>query len=288
MASAMLLIPGMDALSKLLTQWMGPAQVACLRFGLQTVFLGGVLAARGALRLPERGLRDVLALAAAGLFIGGTILFMVWAVSVLPLANAIAIFFVEPLLLTLFSALFLGERVGPRRLAAVAVGLVGALVVIRPNWAAFGWHAGLPLLAALGFAAYLATSRSLAARLGGLVLQAWSGLFAALLLGGMLLLGLVWEVPTLAVSAVPAQAWPLVIGLGLLGTAGHLLIALAFKRAEASLLAPFQYLEIISATALGYLLFGDFPDALTWTGVAIILASGLYVFHRERRLARAA
>lgn len=287
MMLAMLMIPGMDALSKLLTAWLSPAQITMLRFGMQTLFLGSILLLRGQLRWPDGGGRMVAQLAVAGLFITGTILSMIWAVSVLPLANAIAIFFVEPLILTLFSVLFLGEKVGWRRVLAVIVGLCGALVVIRPNWAAFGWYALLPLVTAVGFAAYLTTTRHLVPRLGGLVLQAWTGGFATLFAGIGVVVGSLLDVPTLAAMPIPSEAWPLLLGLGVLGTTGHLLIALAFRHAEASLLAPFQYLEIISATILGYVLFGEFPDALTWTGVGIILASGLYVFHRERRVARA-
>lgn len=288
MMLAMLMIPGMDALSKLLTAWLSPAQITMLRFGMQTLFLGSILLLRGQLRWPDGGGRMVAQLAVAGLFITGTILSMIWAVSVLPLANAIAIFFVEPLILTLFSVLFLGEKVGWRRVLAVIVGLCGALVVIRPNWAAFGWYALLPLVTAVGFAAYLTTTRHLAPRLGGLVLQSWTGGFATLFAGIGVVIGSLLDVPTLAAMPIPSEAWPLLVGLGVLGTTGHLLIALAFRHAEASLLAPFQYLEIISATILGYWLFGEFPDALTWTGVGIILASGLYVFHRERKVARAA
>lgn len=286
MIVAVLVVPGMDALSKMLTDWMSPGQIALLRLGMQTLVLGGALVWRRDLRWPDGGPRMLVNLAVAGLFIAGSILSMIWALSVLPLANAIAIFFVEPLILTLFSALFLGERVGWRRVAAVTVGLCGAVVVIRPNWAAFGWHALLPLATATFMAAYLSATRHLGARLGGLVLQTWAGgfagLFAALALGA----GLVFGLEPLSVGPIPTVAWPLLVGLGLLASVAHLMLTLAFRRAEASLLAPFQYLEIISATALGYLIFGDFPDALTWTGVAIILASGLYVFHREGRAAR--
>ena len=130
MGSAMLLVPGMDALAKLLSAQLTPYQITFLRFLLQALLLGGILAWQRALAVPPRALPK---LALAGTLVAAAIGFLVWSVSILPLANAIAIFFVEPLVLTLFSALFLGERIGGPRLVAVAVGFAGALVVIRPN-----------------------------------------------------------------------------------------------------------------------------------------------------------
>lgn len=283
MVTAMVIVPGLDACAKLLSAWMSPGQVSFARFVLQALFLGGFLAVQGKLRRPVVGFGPLMA---SGLFVSLAILAQFWALTRLPLANAIAIFFVEPLILVLLSAWFLKEQVGWRRYAAVAVGLVGALVVVRPNWVAFGWHAVLPLIAAVFFAAYLMNARRLSGQIGGVALQAWSGIFAMIFLGVGLVVGTGLSLPPLTASVPPLVSWPVILGLGVIATGSHLLIVLALKRVEASLLAPFQYLEIISATALGYLLFGDFPDALTWLGTAIILGAGLYVFSRERATAR--
>lgn len=283
MTVAMLVAPSMDALSKLLGATLPPGEIAFIRFVVQTIVLGSVLALRGRLVLPRAELK---LLALSGGFLATAILLMVAAVRTLPIANAIAIFFVEPLALTVVSALVLREQVGWRRFSAVGVGLLGAMVVIRPNWAAFGAAALLPLGTAVCFAGYLATTRRIGASLGGLTMQTWAGLFAAIYLGTALVVGDGLGFAPFAAVWPSSHAWAL---LGLLGvTAGttHVLVAMALTRAPASVIAPFQYLEIVSATALGYLLWGDFPDHLTWLGTAIILASGLYVFHRERRLAR--
>ncbi|MBK1726343.1 EamA family transporter [Halorhodospira neutriphila] len=284
MAVAMLLVPGMDALAKLLSAQLSPFQIAFIRFLLQSAFLGGLLAWQRRLAVPAAALPRLVL---AGALVAGAIGCLFWSLTALPLANAIAIFFVEPLLLTLLSALLLGERVGWQRLAAVAVGLGGALIVIRPNWAAFGGMALLPLLAALFYAGQLTVLRSLAGQLPATQVQGYSALFAALLLGAALAIGSGQGVELLAWDTPQGVAWLYLAGIGVLSTVGYLLISGAMRRAGASILAPFQYLEIISATLLGYLIFGDLPDALTGLGTAIILGAGGYVFYRERRSAQA-
>lgn len=283
MSAAMLLAPGMDALAKLLGETLSAGEIAFGRFVFQTLVLGAVLALRGRLAVP-RGHLGLLAL--CGLFLAAAILLMVAAVQTLPIANAIAIFFVEPLILTLLSAVFLREPVGWRRVSAVAVGLIGALVVIRPNWAQFGAASVLPLLTAVFFASYLATTRRAGAHLTGMVTQTWAGMFAAVYLGVALLAGSAAGLAPFEATWPDASAWRLLAFLGVVAGVTHVLVATALSRAPASIIAPFQYLEIISATALGWLIWGDFPDTLTWLGTAIILSSGLYIFHRERRLAR--
>ena len=284
MAVTMLAAPGMDALAKVLTATLSPGQVTWGRFAFQTlVLLPFMLAAGQRIRTAQARIH-----AARGALIGSALLLMIWALKYLPLANAIAIFFVEPLVLTLFSGLFLGERVGPRRLAAVVVGLAGALVVIRPTWSAFGWASVLPLGTAICFAGYLALTRHCAASEGPLPMQLWAGLFAALLLTAAIGLGEGLELPVLDPVWPAPRDWALLAALGLLSAVAHVLIAFAFRLAPAGILAPFQYVEIISATLLGFVLFGDFPDALTWLGTGLIIGSGLYVFVRERRLSRAA
>ncbi|MEF8834248.1 MAG: EamA family transporter, partial [Halofilum sp. (in: g-proteobacteria)] len=137
MAVAMLLVPGLDAIAKTLTATLAPAQIAWGRFLFQTLAILPVLWFSGRRIRTSRPLLH----GARGLLLASALLLIIWAFQYLPLANAIAIFFVEPLILTLLSAAFLGERIGPRRLAAVAVGLIGALIVIRPNWTLFGWTA---------------------------------------------------------------------------------------------------------------------------------------------------
>lgn len=288
MATAMLLVPGIDAIAKSLTPELSPFQVAFLRFFIQSLLLAGLLLVLTRGRAFRVALRALPGLAVAGALMGAAVGLLFGALVHMPLANAIAIFFVQPLLLTVFSAVFLGEQVGIRRYTAVIIGLAGALIVIRPNWMAFGVVAVFPLLSALSYAAMWTVIRSMSARTGGLQLQFYSGAFAALFLGLAVLVGAGSGLGGALIDwgALTLSLWLPLLGLGGISVIGHMMIVGAFRRTEASILAPFQYLEIISATVLGFLIFDDFPDALTWLGTAIILASGLYVFYREQQRGR--
>jgi len=282
MAVTMLLVPGLDAIAKFLTDTLAPGQVAWGRFLFQTVAILPLMWMTGRRIRTTQPLVHV----ARGLLVAAALLLIIWALKYLPLANAIAIFFVEPLILTLMSAAFLGERIGARRLTAVVVGLVGALVVIRPNWEAFGWASILPLGTAVCFAGYLTLTRHAASDGEPLAMQLWAGFFAALGLSVMIALGAGLEIPVIDPVWPSALDWSLLVALGMLSALSHVMIAFAFQLSPAGILAPFQYLEIISATALGFLVFGDFPDVITWLGTALIIGAGLYVFLRERTLAR--
>ncbi|MCP5150601.1 MAG: DMT family transporter [Ectothiorhodospiraceae bacterium] len=278
MVVAMLTLPGIDAIAKWLGGSVSPGLIAWCRFFFQTLFMLP-LVLRVRVRRPRAGmgvhaLRGVLMAAA-------TLLFFT-AVQHMPLANAIAIFFVEPLLVTMLAAVFLGEPVGWRRISAVVVGLVGAVVVIRPGFGGFGLVSLLPLAAAVSFAVYLLLTRRTAPHEDPAWMQLLVGVFGGLVMTVALGVGAVLDVELLRPRLPTATQWALLAGLGVIATAGHLLVVHAFRRAPATLLAPFQYLEIVSATLLGWVLFDDFPDAVTWVGVAIIVGSGLYVFHRER------
>lgn len=283
MAATMLMVPGLDAIAKFLTDTLAPGQVAWGRFLFQTVAILPLMLVTGRRIRTRQPLLHV----ARGLLIAAALLLIIWALKYLPLANAIAIFFVEPLILTLMSAAFLGERIGIRRLAAVAIGLAGALIVIRPNWEAYGWAAILPLGTAICFAGYLTLTRHTAADGEPLSMQLWAGFFAALGLSATIALGDRFAIEVIDPVWPSRQDWALLVALGMLSAFTHVILAFAFRLAAAGILAPFQYLEIISATLLGLIFFGDFPDALTWAGTALIIGSGLYVFLRERRLARA-
>ena len=285
MAGAMLLLPVMDAIAKTLTsEGMAPGQVAWCRFVFQVIYLLPFILMGGPLRLA-----GPLSLhLARGLLIAVATLVFFAALKFMPIADAISIFFVEPLILTLLAAIFLGERVGWRRLSAIVLGFCGALIVIQPSYEVFGWAAALPLGAAGCFAVYLILTRRLARVESAAAMQFTAGIAGGVTLSLALLVGGIAEIPVLDPIWPSPRQWILMAGLGLIATVGHIMVVQAFRRAGPTTLAPFQYLEIISATLFGLLLFGDFPDAMTWLGIAIIVAAGLYVFHRERRLARAA
>jgi drug/metabolite transporter (DMT)-like permease len=264
-------------MAKLAMERLSPLQVGLFRFLAQSLVLLPLFLLAGQGRWPSR------MHAAAGLFLGLALLCINLALREMPVANAIAIFFVEPLILTLLAAYLLGEGLGWRRLTAVAVGLMGALVVLRPNVDAYGLTAIWPVAAAAFFACYMLITRVMTQAGGRLALQFWTGVFAMLTLSVGAGIGTV-------LTEAPVLLWPngrelaLFAGIGVLAAISHQMIAHALARIEAGAAAPFQYMEILSATLLGWLVFSDFPDALTWVGTAIIVGSGIYVFQRERRL----
>ncbi|MEM9097836.1 MAG: DMT family transporter [Pseudomonadota bacterium] len=282
MASAMLVAPFMDLFAKWATDYVVPGEVALGRFAAQTILLIPVVFLVREWCWPKR------AHLLAGVCAAIAILSINSALKVMPIANAIAIFFVEPLILTLLSAWILGERLGWRRLTAVSVGLVGALIVLRPNVELYGWAAVYPLITAFAFAGYMIIMRVLSPGGGRIAMQFWMGATAALVLLGVLVLGTTAGVEALTLTVPPIEALCLFLAAGGLACLIHQMIAQALARAEAGALAPLQYLEIVGATSIGLVFFSEFPDQWTLIGTLIIIASGIYVFHRERQVARAA
>jgi drug/metabolite transporter (DMT)-like permease len=208
------------------------------------------------------------------------------AVRVMPIADALAIVFVEPFIILLIGRLALSEQVGPRRLAACGVGFVGSLFVIQPSFAAFGAVALFPLGTALSFALYMLITRHMSRAMHPVTMQ-----FHTAWMAGLLCLPLLWTgdalgEPSLAWAMPQGIFWLWVALTGLAATVSHMAMTYALKFAPSSTLAPLHYLEIVGATAFGYAVFGDFPNRLTWVGIGIIILSGLYVIHRERVVAR--
>jgi len=208
----------------------------------------------------------------------GSAVSFIWAIKTLPLADVIAIGFVAPFFITIAAALFLGESVGPRRWIACVVGLTGALIVLRPGFEVDVATAALPLLSALFYSLYAVLTRLVSSEANAKLLLAYNGIIGAPVL--LCVVPFVWVWPS-------AAEWSGLIAIGLLSALGHLAVIRAFTIAPASLIAPFQYLEITGAALLGWIIFHQFPDAVSWAGIAVIVASGLFVFWRESRLARA-
>ena len=282
MTVGVLSAPIIHAMAKGLGASMATGQVAWGRYAFQLLVLLPVILFLRQGRLsppsPADALRGLL-LAVATLSFFGALAFM-------PLAESSAIFFVEPLILTLLSAAFLGERIGWRRCLAVVVGFLGALIVIRPSFEEVGPAALLPLVAAACFAVFLTITRHRAGQEDGRAMQFWVCAFATLSLSLALILGAQGDWSALQPSWPTSTEWLWLAAMGLLSTVVQFLAIQAFRLAPASLLAPFQYLEIVGATLLGVMIFNDLPDAMTVLGVAVIVGSGLYVFWRERSLAR--
>ncbi|MFW2542111.1 DMT family transporter [Primorskyibacter sp. 2E107] len=278
------LAPMMDAMAKATPHEVPIAQVLAARFSIQVVLLYPVALLAGLSVAVSRG--DIgLHLARAAALLTATGCFFT-ALRFMPIADAISIFFVEPFILTLMGAVFLGEPIGWRRVAAAAVGFGGALLVIRPSFSDLGPVALLPLCTAFLFAIYMLLTRSMSQRVDPIVLQAHTALAASAMIIPPLLL------MDGSGSALLDPIWPegkalwTLTGLGVIATASHLMLTKALRLAPAGVIAPLQYLEIVGATVIGYLAFGDFPTPLTWVGIAIIVGSGLYIIQRERRLER--
>lgn len=283
MVSGTMIVPIMDAIAKYLGDVLSPIQIAWGRFFFQFTLIGFaivVLYGVKALR-PKRPLTHMI----RGLLLAIATTFFFFSLLYLPLANAIAIFFVQPMILTLLASLFLGETIGWHRKFAVVAGFLGALLIIQPGSDSFTLAALLPLCAAFFYAGYIAVTRSVANVDHPMTMQFVSGVGATIALSLALLPGL-WTDHSWFSARMPTTIqWGLLAAIGLIAAVGHLLVVIAVNRAPTSLLAPFGYVEIIAATLLGLWVFGDWPDALSWLGIAIVIFSGIYVYIREGRQA---
>ena len=209
----------------------------------------------------------------------------------LPLAEGVAIFFISPLLITIFSAVFLKEIVGPRRWAAVTLGLIGVLVILRPGSATFQTASLLPLSAAFGYA----TLHMLTRYIGKTESAASMSFYIQLtFLAVCLILGLTigdgkfagWNDPSLE-FLFRAWSWPssdhysILILIGTTSAFGGFFISQAYRISEAAVVAPFEYIALPIAIFWGVIVFGEYPDKTTLVGIALILGSGLYIIWRE-------
>ncbi|WP_317711175.1 DMT family transporter [Tropicimonas sp. TH_r6] len=274
MGLGFLLFSTADTQAKLLTDSFHPVQIAWSR---QLGLLSGVviaLAVRGPsifhTRHPALQIaRGLLAVISATCFI--------FAVKFVPLADAVAVSFVAPFMVTAMGALLLGERVGPRRWSAVIVGFLGTLIVIRPGMGVMHPAVLLVLVAATAFAARQVVSRLLASSDRTVTTVAYTALASVLALS--LPLPFLWTTPATEIQ------WALLFGMAAFAAVGELLIIKSLEIAQASVLAPMHYSLIIWGTFWGWLIFGQLPDLWTWIGAIIIVATGLYLIHRERMLA---
>jgi drug/metabolite transporter (DMT)-like permease len=278
------LAPVGDSVAKILGGVIPLLQLVLVRFAMQAALLIPLIAAQGGtLAMSPRvlrltALRTVLHILGVGA--------MFTALRFLPLADAIAIAFMMPFIMLLLGKLVLGEEVGPRRLAACAVGFAGTLMVIQPSFAAVGPLALLPVAVAVIFALYMLVSRQVAKDCDPLVLQAVSGLIAtAVLLPAAAVLAPL-GVPGTGFVLPGAGDAALLLLLGTIGTVAHLLMTWSLRFAPSATVAPMQYLEIPFATLIGWLIFGDLPNGLAAAGIAVTMGAGLYVVLREHAVGR--
>lgn len=280
LCAGMLIIPFLDVFAKLLGETHGPLEITFWRFFMQTVLMLPFMVSLNLWMIPPG---TIMMQAVRGLLLAMATVFFFAALQHLPMAEAIAIFFVQPMILTVLSALILGERLRVRRIAAILAGLGGTMVILQPSLVIFGWAAVLPLGSAVSMAFYMILTRKLSGTVNPYQMQFFGSVVAMVVLGVITVLGTLFQLPGAGMSMLSGIEVSWVIGLGLAATIGHAFIVWAAGNAPANLLAPFQYVEIIGAATLGYLVFGDVPATSTFVGVTIIIASGLYLLHRERK-----
>ena len=278
--------PLLDVAAKLAAEnGMPVGQVTAARFVVQTaLMLPVMLIMRLPFRLDGRALGYTTLRA---LFLLVSTFAFVSAIEFMPIADALAIVFIEPFILLILGYFLFGDQVGPRRIAACAVGFVGAMFVIQPSLAAFGLVALWPLATAFLFAFYMLVTRAISAWMHPVTMQfhtSWTGLLLCLPIllladgSGITALDPIWP---------SGWNWLWLFGVGFWAAVSHMCMTYALKFAPSATLAPLHYFEIVTAVILGYLIFDDFPNRLTWIGIAIIVSSGLYIIHRERLAARA-
>lgn len=274
--------PLIDVFAKLAGQTVPTGIITLIRFLVQAALMAPLAVALGvSLRLPAAARR--LLAARAAVTICATYCFVA-ALTKMPIADALAIAFVEPFIILLIGKFALHQAIGPRRLGAAIVGFIGALMVIQPSFSVFGLHALYPLGCAFFFALYILITRALSPLIHPIPMQCLTALVAALFCLPLLVLGesaglagfaMIWPSGT-------ALLWCVLVGVA--GASAHLFMTYALQFAPSSTLAPVHYLEMVTAALFGYLVFGDFPDALTWAGIVVIVGSGLYILHRQHRV----
>ncbi len=260
-----------DSLAKYLSATLPSIEIAWIRFVVFVLLLAPVAFAGD--RAPLRSHKPVLQVLRALALVVSSLLFIT-ALRYLPIAEASATSFVAPLFVTALSIVVLGEVVGLHRWAATLVGLCGVLIVVRPGTAAFDPASILPVASAFAWAITLVMTRMISGADRIITTMAYSAVVGVLALSA--LVPFVWVTPS----------WRdllLGVGVGVASSAGHWLVVLAFRHADASVLAPFSYVQLVWVTVIGFVVFAELPDLWTFIGAAFIIGSGLYTAHRERR-----
>lgn len=276
MIAAILMFATMDALAKGLVGRYPAPQVIWARYAGQLLVVLVLLNRRalGALKTDY----PMLHMARSLCQFGATALFFL-SLTRIGLAEATALADISPVLITLGAALFLGEKLGPRRLAGVFAAMVGALIIIRPGSGVFSPWALLPLGAAISY-----TGNALLTRHIGSRETAWTSLLHASIFGTLVS---VLALPFVWVPIAGTDLWLFAL-VGLLGTGAQLCLIRSFSITEASVVAPFTYFGIVVATFWGVVLYDQWPDRWTVIGALVIVGAGLYVWHRETRSSRKA
>jgi drug/metabolite transporter (DMT)-like permease len=260
-----------DVTAKYLSATMPSVEIAWIRFLTFALIMSPAMF-RGsplfALRTERLGLQLM-----RGAALVGSSLFFISGLRYLPIAEASATGFVAPLFVTALSIVFLSEKVGVRRWLATAVGLLGVLIILRPGTSAFHVAAFFPLVSAVAWACTLIMTRMMSGREHVLTTMTYSSIAGLCILSA--LVPFVWVTPSWHDIAFG-------VFIGVASTAGQWIVVLAFRYADASVLAPFSYTQLLWVSILGFMVFGEVPDIWTVAGAIFIVGSGLYTAHRER------
>jgi drug/metabolite transporter (DMT)-like permease len=273
MISAMVFLPVKDGMAKILGGAYPPLQIIWAQFCIVYLVLAPIIVFRygaGMLRPRPLGLQVL-----RGVFTVWGIGFFYWAVRYIPLASTTAIYFLAPLIVTALSPLVLKERVDLRRWIAVVVGFLGVSLILRPDPHAFNKGSLIAFIGGISIGLFYISNRKLADQTPAVVMLAHSVLIGAVLTS--FAVPLVWVPPR-------AADFALITGFVLCALVGQGLLMASFKHAPASIVAPFQYSAIISATLFGFIVLGEFPDWPTFLGIAVVVGSGVYIAVREGRL----
>ncbi|MDQ0561364.1 drug/metabolite transporter (DMT)-like permease [Rhizobium mesoamericanum] len=275
--------PLIDIFSKLAIATIPAAEITAARFVVQALCMLPIVVWRGSWK--SFSWRANIFHAIRGAVITLSMVSFVTTLKYMPVADAIAIFFVEPIILTILSSIFLKETIGWRRYTACGVGFFGAMLIIQPSFQEVGYVALLPVVSAFCIAIFALMTRVLSHREDPWAMQFQMGIWGLLFCTILLLVGN-GTGSDVFYSVIPdARGYLYLLGVGLTAATAGIFGVYAYRAAPASTLAPLQYFEIVSATIFAWLVFGDFPDAVKWLGISIIIASGLYIIWRERRFA---
>ncbi len=260
-----------DALAKWLGQTLPVTQINWIRYLVFVPFALVLVMRTAGGRIRVRHPAQQLA---RGLLLAVSALLFVFAIQRMPLASATSVGFVSPLVITALSVVLLGEVVRPARWAAIAIGLLGVLVIVRPGTDTFQPAALLVVGSSTTWAFAVVLTRRMSGHDPTATTLLWSASVGLLAMSAALPFGFVWP---------SAADWVLGIALGLVASGGQYLMVQAYRFAPASVLAPFSYSSLLWSTALGWVLFGGLPDRWTWLGAAVIIASGLVAARPERK-----
>jgi drug/metabolite transporter (DMT)-like permease len=276
MALAMSLLPCLNASAKYLGHSYSTVEIVWARYAGHFAYMVLVFFPRRGLHLFATAnlwvqvLRSALLVSATGVYFT--------ALHYTDLPTAAVISFVSPFIITALSGVMLGEPVGPRRWSAVGIGFLGALLILRPGSGVVHLASFLVLISAACNALYQLLTRSLAARDSAETSNTYIAVVGFVL--SSLAVPFFWQTPTSPLDLL------LFVSLGIFGGFGHYFIVKALEWGPAAVVAPLNYGQLIGTVIIGYFAFGEFPDRWTWAGAIVIIASGLYIFYRERRLMR--